>query len=357
MRIRFYLRGDPGALAGDYRYDARLIREWRALGAEVELVALPKCPPLPGLASQLFCVDTGHIRDEGADVHVFDLMAAPAVAWLPLSIQRRLTVRPRVALVHHLVSDEPLAGWRRRFIALRELRFFAAMHGVLAVTSVTARRVRALTGRTLPAAVVPPGREDTPGVPATRRAGQRRPGAPFTILCVANVIRRKGIETLLRAASELDGNWRLEIAGRLDMEPAYARSLVHLCERRHLFGHVRFHGPLTGEPLARLYRDADVFALPSRWEGFGMVYLEAIGHGLPVIASAAGGARDLIRDGENGLLVRPGDVVALAGRLEALRDDDRLRTRLANAAARTWRAHPTWRDTAARAREFLEAVA
>ena len=77
---------------------------------------------------------------------------------------------------------------------------------------------------------------------------------------------------------------------------------------------------------------ADVFALPSRREGFGLVYVEAALHGVPSVGCAVGGVTDVIAHGETGLLVPPEDADALAGTLRRLADDPRWRRRLGAAA-------------------------
>lgn len=92
----------------------------------------------------------------------------------------------------------------------------------------------------------------------------------------------------------------------------------------HVAEHVHFFEGLSGEELAGCYARAQVFALPSTGEGFGLVYLEAMAFAKPVVAAAAGGATDLIQDGQNGFLVPPRDVAALAQTLEQLLRDDSL---------------------------------
>ena len=80
-----------------------------------------------------------------------------------------------------------------------------------------------------------------------------------------------------------------------------------------------------------LYGQAAVFALPSRGEGFGLVYLEAMAAGLPCIGSTDDAAVDVIEDGRTGLLVRQDDVTALAGAVSRLLSDEALRRRMGEA--------------------------
>lgn len=94
--------------------------------------------------------------------------------------------------------------------------------------------------------------------------------------------------------------------------------------------------------LQRLYARAAVVACPSRREGFGVTCLEGMAHGKPVVATAVGGLRDLVVDGETGLVVPPRDPVALRGALERLLGDDELRRRLGSAGRERARRHFSW---------------
>ena len=100
-----------------------------------------------------------------------------------------------------------------------------------------------------------------------------------------------------------------------------------------LGGRVRFLGGLGREGVLRIFRAADAVLLSSRWENFPHVIVEALAVGTPVIASAVGGVPEVVRDGENGLLVPAGDADALAAAIRRLLGDDDLRARLAAAAA------------------------
>ena len=103
--------------------------------------------------------------------------------------------------------------------------------------------------------------------------------------------------------------------------------------------------------------DAHVMAVPSDYEGFGIVYLEGMGFGVPALASTAGAAGEIITDGENGFLVAPGDAAALADRIEALYGDRVLLGRMSAAALARYAQHPTWQEITAGIRSFLLTVA
>src|SRR6185437_15604815 len=138
--------------------------------------------------------------------------------------------------------------------------------------------------------VVPSGTDVPPDVPA--------PDNPPHVLYAGRLSREKGILELVEAARGLplvvagDGPLRDRVPGALGMLPH--------------------------DELVRRYAQAAVVACPSRREGFGVVCAEAMAHGRPVVASRVGGLRDLVADGETGILVEPGDVPALRAALERL---------------------------------------
>jgi glycosyltransferase involved in cell wall biosynthesis len=138
------------------------------------------------------------------------------------------------------------------------------------------------------------------------------------ILFSGRVVEAKGVETLLRAAARLDVP--LDIAGEGWWLPQARRLAAGL----GLSGRVAFLGWLDGDELAKANDRATVVALPSHWpEPFGLVGLEALAHGRPVVASRTGGIPEWLAHGEVGLLVPPGDEAALARALADLLGDAR----------------------------------
>lgn len=157
----------------------------------------------------------------------------------------------------------------------------------------------------------------------------RREG-PARILYVGQVGRRKGVHDLLRVVRRLlDEQLAVELTvvgpEQLRGELEAARALASELE---LDGAVRFTGALTGEALYEHFRAHDLFALPSYNEGIPAVLYEAGAFGLPVVTTPVGAIPALVRDGENGFLVTPGDVDALADRLRRLATDHDLCARL-----------------------------
>ena len=124
-----------------------------------------------------------------------------------------------------------------------------------------------------------------------------------------------------------------------------ARALKAQISDVGLVERIVFAGAVAREQLGTLYAAADVFVLPSRYEGFGMAYAEAIAHGLPVIGTTAGAIPDTVPP-EAGVLVPPDDAAALVVALRRLIGDPAERARFASGARAAAKELPTWRGSA-----------
>jgi glycosyltransferase involved in cell wall biosynthesis len=153
----------------------------------------------------------------------------------------------------------------------------------------------------------------------------RPPGEPLRVLLAGGIAPAKGVIDLLEAARRVGGRMRVLLAGLI--APGMHE---HLAPYAHLFDHVP---PMPQEELARCYHRADVFCLPSYFEGSALVVSEAMASGLPCVVTEAAGS--LIEHGRDGWIVPAGAPDDLAQALEALLDDPALRARLGAAARRT----------------------
>jgi glycosyltransferase involved in cell wall biosynthesis len=145
--------------------------------------------------------------------------------------------------------------------------------------------------------------------------------------------------------------------GRLDRDPAFVDALRRRAQDNGLGVRVKFPGPLSGTELDRSYAAADVMVFASRAETYGMVVIEALARGLPVIAADVGGLTEALGHGaagsRPGLLVAPDDAAALGAALRAWLGDATLRLRLRQAALERRESLPDWSSTASCLAEVL----
>jgi D-inositol-3-phosphate glycosyltransferase len=166
------------------------------------------------------------------------------------------------------------------------------------------------------------------------------------LLYVGRMSPIKGLDTLLDAAAALRqrvAGLRLLLVGGETDEPrdGHEATVRRRCAHLGLGDTVQFIGAQPQPRLRAYYAAADALVLPSYYESFGMVALEAMACGTPVIASSVGGLTTTVRDGITGLLVPEGDARALAARVETLLGDDGLRWRLGREGVR-WAVGHRW---------------
>ncbi len=184
-----------------------------------------------------------------------------------------------------------------------------------------------------------------PGVATCTQVPDRATGAA-QVLCVGRLVPVKGHAVLLRALAALVREGHELEAVLVGSGPMRAR-LEQLVGELGLDGRVRFRGALAQAEVRRCYAEASVFCSPSFAEGVPVVLMEAMASGCPVVATAIAGVRELVRDGDTGLLIAPGSVEELRGALAALTTEPSLRARLAeNGAAHVSREYDVDRSAA-----------
>ena len=163
---------------------------------------------------------------------------------------------------------------------------------------------------------------------------RRESDAGLRLLSVGRLAQVKGHGVLLEALAEMRARGSSATAAIVGDGPKRA-DIEQLARRLGLAGAVTFTGPVGQDEIDRHYEEADVLVVASFAEGIPVVLMEAMAHRLPVVATRVMGVAELVRDGENGLLVRPGRADQLAAALERLAADPELRARLGEEGRRT----------------------
>jgi glycosyltransferase involved in cell wall biosynthesis len=151
----------------------------------------------------------------------------------------------------------------------------------------------------------------------------------------------KGVDVLLKAIRKLEiGNWKLEIVGDGDLRPEYEK----LARELGISDKVEFAGRVEDDKLPSYYQNSDVFVLPSvnQGEAFGLVLLEAMACGVPVIASDLPGVRRVFKDGKQGLLAKPGDIDDLAEKIKIILGDENLAKKMGKEGRKLVEEKYTW---------------
>jgi glycosyltransferase involved in cell wall biosynthesis len=355
MKVGLALYGSLDERSGGFRYDRKLVEGLRRAGDTVAVVELPWRAYPRGLLDNV----SPHFRDQlrvDVDVMLQDELAHPS-----LLLANRDLPFPVVGVVHHLRASEP-----RRLSPLYravERRYLATLDGVVCNSAATRDAVTALGVDPDATIVAPPaGDRFEPAIDddeiASRAAsveGSESDPAPLRVAFVGNIAPRKGLDTLVEGLARAEAAVDLTVVGRT-VDEGHVADVRRLVRERGLGDRVRFAGRLSDDELADVLRASHVLAVPSRYEGFGIVYLEGMSFGLPAIASRAGGASETVADGETGILVDPDDPVAVARALDAFASDPDRLAAMGRAARRRYETHPGWEESTARVRRLLAEV-
>jgi len=346
-RFVFAVPGDLATPTGGYAYDRRMAAELLGLGWEVEIADIGSEFPRPSESARGAARARLLAVPRGTPI-VVDGLAFGVLPELAAELHRD---HPLLALVHHpLALETGIPPAEAEEFHRRERAALAHTDRVIVTSPSTARRLSAdyaVAAERITVAL--------PGSEPRAKARNGRAG-PLALIAVGAVVRRKGYDVLIDALARLrDLPWRMTIAGDRTRSPATVATLEAAVRRHALGDRIAFAGAVDDARLAALHAEADLFVLPSRFEGYGMAFAEAIAHGLPVVGTTAGAIPDTVPDGA-GILVPPDDAAALAQALRRLITEDNAREKLAAAARAAAARLPTWRQSAEVFARAIEAV-
>ncbi len=319
MRIRF-LTSTPLSVthgSGTYVGIATLAHSLRELGVEVEIVAPRLHLPVFTLERLVFN-ETLRWRRDDCDVTVgFDLDGYRVAGW---------SRTPHIASIKGVIADEMNyeRGFTRAALALQarcEAAHVRRATLVMTTSRYAASRVEQCYGRAV-GSIVP----ELIDLRRWRELLAQNPAEPdprsFTVLTVCRFYPRKRLHLLLEAAAQLP-----QTQYRIVGDGPEAPKLKALCRRLRIESRVHFLGSVKQSELAREYNRADLFCLPSAQEGFGIVFLEAMAAGKPIVAARAAAVPEVIPQGE---LVEPESAEALAAAIARIERDPDLRAKLSS---------------------------
>ncbi len=346
-RVAFAIPGDLATLTGGYAYDRRMIAELEQLGWKIDLVNLGDGFPRPSQEQR----DTAQERLTAIPAGRPIVIDGLAFGVLPELASQLCRHHPLVALVHHpLVMETGLTAAQADDMRASECTALKAASRVVVTSATTARLLIADYGVPEDRIVVA-----CPGTDTVAAAHGSNDGI-VRLLAVGAIVPRKGFDVLIGALATLtDLPWHLTIAGDRGRDPEAAAQLDADIMRYGLGGRIAVRGSVSHEHLAELYAGADLFTLASRYEGYGMVFSEAIARGLPIIATTAGAIPETVSAGA-GILVAPDDAAAFAAALRRAIENPEERRRMAVSARAAALSLPNWKDSAKLFARALEAA-
>ncbi len=342
--VAFCIPGRIDLPTGGYRYDREVMARLPAHGVEVSHLPLGEGFPHPTEAEAAQAIE----RLRAVSPRSILLIDGLALGALPPEDIAALPHRI-VALVHHPLGLE--AGTppdRAAFLLANEKAVLAEAAHVIATSDATRRILKQDFA-------VPQARITVAEPGVERRSRSAGSGGQLHILAVGAVSPRKAYGDLVHAlAGARASDWRLTIAGSLTLAPDGVAALRGDIEALDLGDRITLAGAVDDASLAALFNNADVFAMSSLFEGYGMALAEALAHGLPIVTTTGGAAADTVPDAA-ALKVPPGDVAGLSAALGRVLGDTGLRRRMADASYAAAALLPSWDDTARGVAEALRA--
>ncbi len=350
----------PGGIQRASRHLAAVLSEWADRRSwPFRLLSLNDIQGIhqAEIAGRQFCY-TGFARRKGSFLRA-TLRATCGVPKLvfvnhpnltPLArVVQVLTSAPVLAIGWGVDVWEPLA-WYRRW-AIRRVDALLAISRYTADQMVSAQKINPVRVSLLPLALDPDFWKCAQQVSEQRRpTGFPRGRVVLTVTRLAAVDAYKGVDTLIQALARLPDETHLVVVGDGDDRPR----LEALARAQGVAHRVHFSGALERDELVACYQHCDVFALPSKGEGFGLVFLEAMAFGKPVVGGAHGGTLDIIEHGSNGFLVPHGEVEQLAATLRRLLADPALCAEVGRRAREHVAQHYLFPQFAARLHAILD---
>jgi glycosyltransferase involved in cell wall biosynthesis len=331
----FAIPGDITLPTGGYTYDRRVLALLPACGVVASHIPLPASFPQPSVAD-LARSEALLSAVAPACVLLIDGLAFGA---MPAALLAKLSA-PIVALIHHpLCLEAGLSSAKAAQLFALERTALTHAKRVITTSRTTARTLMAdfAVAEGL-LAVAEPGTDA-----ASRATGT---GQPLQLLAVGAVVVRKAYDILIRALKPFESfDWQLTIVGPIDRSAQALAALKTALQETGLGERVVLLGAVGEEHLARLYAAADVFLMPSLYEGYGMVLAEALARGLPIVCTTGGAAAATAPDAA-AIKIPPGDAAALGWAIgQMLADPDR-RRRMSDAAWLAGQRLPRWEATA-----------
>jgi glycosyltransferase involved in cell wall biosynthesis len=348
-RVTVVVPGSISMRTGGSIYDRRMAeglqaRGWNVGIVEIDPITHPLAPPIYSAPPQFSSIPDGNVV----------LIDGLAFGTMPHIIEHEAWRLRFVPIVHMPLANTPgLTPGEGAWLSNLERRALQHARHVVITGSRAKAPVQALTGWSDSGPI-------TRIAPGTDRRDEtdwkRFESARVWLLCVANVTPGKGHDILLKALADMQHvDWTLACVGSEARDPHAAGHVRKLAEELGIASRVIWRGALDDAGLEDAYATADLFALATRSETYGMAVAEAISHGLPVVSTRTGEIPSIV--GDAGLLAEPGDAAGFGSLLAQALSDAGLRQSLRDRTSEAASRLPTWDEAADAMASVLTKVA
>jgi len=351
MRIAFILYGVADNRSGGFLYDKFLIQKLQKRGHNVELFSQKE--------GNYFTLLMGNSKKLLRNLFLYnpDLIIEDELNHMSLFlINKKIKLKvnaPILSIVHHLKSEENINKILRYFSRGIEHSFLAGCDAFIFNSINTLNSVNKLlknTGKSYK--IIYPGKDN---LQLLQR--ELTDDGIVRLIFVGNIIPRKNLDMVLRVLCEFTGlPWRFNICGADHYDSKYLKELHKLAAKFEGKNKIIFNGRVSDKTLTKLLSESDILIAPSKWEGFGISYLEAMRSGVIPIASINGGAVEIIENDRDGFLISTENDSDLENILKKLLNNHEIIKKMIPELTRKADKFSTWDQTMDKAVEFIESV-
>jgi glycosyltransferase involved in cell wall biosynthesis len=361
MHIGLLLYGSLDTLSGGYLYDRKLVAYLEAHGDYVEIISLPWRNYIRHLNDNFSPSFRRRLMRLDVDVLLQDELNHPSLFILNHGLRRQISY-PIVSIIHLLRSAEDHPAFHNYLYRWIERSYLASVDGFIYNSLTTRQAAEQLLSDTNvlrhPSLVAYPGGNRFNPEISNAVIMHRAESDVLRLLFLGNVIPRKGLHVVLKALRQLSTDqWMLTVIGNTNVNPSYSQAINRQIIRNRLSTYVHFAGIVPDSELADYMRANHLLVMPSAYEGYGIVYCEGMGFGLPAVGTNEGAAKEIITHNKDGFLISPGDYVALTDHLEELAKNRQHLLKMSLAARNRYRSLPTWEESTENIRAFLTQIA
>jgi glycosyltransferase involved in cell wall biosynthesis len=336
MKIAFITYGSLENLTGGYLYNQKVVNHLKNKGILIEVIGLKQKSYFLNVIWNFWL----YFNCKIFDLIMEDELVHPAVFLFNRLVHKKVKVVALVHLLQWLVQKPPFLPLTKTM----EKQMLKYSHLIVANSNYTAEKITQMGLRRDKVKVVYPG-YDLAWLNNQDKIKDSLRGEKINLLFVANCLPHKGLHFLIPALHlAKNKSFVLDIVGDYSIKVAYVKKIKRDVKKYGLEEQVFWRGKVSREEIGQYYSRADIFVLPSLKEAFGLVLLEAMAFGLPVVASEVGGIPEVVEHQKTGLLVPPKDIVALSQAITILIEDENLRRQYGRKGKKKLASFLTWEE-------------
>jgi glycosyltransferase involved in cell wall biosynthesis len=346
MRVALIIYGSLNTVTGGYIYDCKLVDYLRSKGVVVQIFSQPNKNFFGSIRNNFSKKIVHEIAEFSPDLILQDEMNFLSLFLLNRKL-KHIGNCSIVSIVHLLQSTLAKNNLLYRWLIKQiEKIYLRSVNNFIFNSLATETAVMHMIKKNTNSLVARPGKDrlnlDMIKDNIVRKCYEDK----LKIIFIGNVVYNKGLHVLLQALLQIDSNlWQLSVVGNVHFEPKYTTKILKMISSLKLENNIKLLGTLDIPPLKAQLISHHILAVPSYYESFGIVYAEAMGAGLPVIASKLGGAPEIINDTINGFLVTPGDIVTVRDVINKLITNRQLLAKMSYACLAAYREMPSWDES------------